>query len=35
MFLRLVNDYPTKIRPFFDLPKGFENILKKYPTIIK
>lgn len=29
MFLRLVNDYTTKIRPFFDLPKGIENIFKK------
>jgi hypothetical protein len=26
IFRWLINDYTTKIRPFFDLPKGFENI---------
>jgi hypothetical protein len=26
IFRWLIIDYSTKIRPFFDLPKGFENI---------
>jgi len=35
IFRWLLIDYSTKIRPFFDLPKGFENIFKKNPIIIK